>query len=327
MASSPSFWYFTLFDPRLSKELNVGHNHIKNFAATLDFDAIIGKNYLMTKKIFFAVFIIGLGIVLSAGLISVDEVLRVRDNTVMTFDEMVVNAKKSEILFVGELHDFPEHHQLELKVIRTLHESDTPLVIGLEMFRADSQKSLDNWVSGTLTLDKFLPVYYDNWRQDWTLYEDIFSYAREHRIPLIGLNIPDRIAEAVAQKGFTSLTANEKKQLPPEISCDIDPTYMEFIRKAYAGHAQSMNRKFLNFCEAQMVWDKSMAWHLVQYLKKHPGKKMVVLAGVGHAWKRGIPEQVTRFSKYPSTIILPVVPGQVEPDRVTVQDADYVVLR
>jgi uncharacterized iron-regulated protein len=281
----------------------------------------------MRKKFFFVVIIIGLGFTLSVGMKRGGEVLRVRDGTVKTFDEMVGDAKKSDIVFIGELHDFPEHHQLELNVIRTLHKSGTPLVIGLEMFRADSQKSLDNWVNGTLTLDKFLPVYYDNWRENWTLYENIISYAREHRIPLIGLNIPDRIAETVAQKGFTSLDANEKSQLPPEISCDIDPTYMEFIKRAYADHAQSVGRKFLNFCEAQMIWDKSMAWHIVQYLKKNPGKKMVVLAGVGHAWKRGIPEQVSRFFKYPSTVILPVIPGQVERDNVTVQDADYVVLR
>ncbi len=273
------------------------------------------------------VFIVGLGAVLTLGMLPGDDVLRVRDGTVMAFDKVIGDAKKSEVVFVGEVHDFPEHHQLELKVIKTLHETDTPLVIGLEMFRADSQKALDSWVNGSLTLDRFLPVYYDNWRQDWTLYRKIFLYAREHRIPLIGLNIPDAIAETVAQKGFTALTANEKKQLPPEISCDVDPTYMDFIKKAYAGHLRTVDRKFLNFCEAQMVWDKSMAWHLVRYLEKHPGKKMVVLAGVGHAWKRGIPQQVSRFSKFATTVILPVVPGQVEPDLVTVQDTDYVVLR
>jgi uncharacterized iron-regulated protein len=102
---------------------------------------------------------------------------------------------------------------------------------------------------------------------------------------------------------------------------------MEFIKRAYAGHARTVDKKFLNFCEAQMVWDKSMAWHLVEYLKKHPGKTVIVLAGVGHAWKRGIPEQVSRLSQYTSTIILPLIPDQVEPDSVTLQDADYVVLR
>jgi len=281
----------------------------------------------MRKKYLIALIIlIGLGFSFSVGMKTGNEVLRVRDGAFETFDEMIGDAKKSEIVFIGELHDFPEHHQLELDVIRALHESGTPLVIGLEMFRADSQKSLDEWVSGQLPLDRFLPVYYDNWREDWTLYENIITYSREHRIPLIGLNIPDKIAETVAQKGFASLNTNEKNQLPPEISCDIDPTYMEFIKKAYAGHTQSAGKKFINFCEAQMIWDKSMAWHIVQYLKKNPDKKMIVLAGVGHAWKRGIPEQVERFSKYPSAVILPIIPGQVEPDSVTTQDADYIVL-
>jgi uncharacterized iron-regulated protein len=101
---------------------------------------------------------------------------------------------------------------------------------------------------------------------------------------------------------------------------------MQFIKRAYAGHAQTVDKKFLNFCEAQMVWDKSMAWHLIEYLKKHPRKTVIVLAGVGHAWKRGIPEQVSRLSKYTSTVILPLIPDQVEPGSVTRQDADFVVL-
>jgi uncharacterized iron-regulated protein len=281
----------------------------------------------MKRIILLTACFIALGVALSVALTPSGDVFRVRDKRGTTFGEMIRDARKANIIFVGEIHDVPEYHRLELEVIKAFHESDAPLVIGLEMFRADSQKALDNWVNGSLSLDKFLPVYYDNWRQGWPLYKDIFSYAREHRISMIGLNIPDEIAATVARKGFASLTTSEKKQLPPEISCDIDPTYMEFIKRAYAGHARTVDKKFLNFCEAQMVWDKSMAWHLVEYLKKHPGKTVIVLAGVGHAWKRGIPEQVSRLSQYTSTIILPLIPDQVEPDSVTLQDADYVVLR
>jgi uncharacterized iron-regulated protein len=101
---------------------------------------------------------------------------------------------------------------------------------------------------------------------------------------------------------------------------------MDFIKKAYADHAGHVDKRFLNFCEAQMVWDKSMAWHLVAYIKKHPGRTVIVLAGVGHAWKRGIPEQITRESKYSLSVIMPLVPDQIEPGSVTIQDADYVML-
>ena len=125
------------------------------------------------------------------------------------------------------------------------------------------------------------------------------------------------------------MNPEQKKQLPPEISCDIDPTYMDFIKKAYADHSQKAGNKFLNFCEAQMVWDKTMAWHLIKYLDKHRGKTVIVLAGVGHAWKRGIPEQMVRQSQsqYRSKTILPLVPGQIEPESISIRDADYVLLR
>ena len=161
----------------------------------------------------------------------------------------------------------------------------------------------------------------------WPAYRAIFLFAREHRIPLVGLNIPDDIVKAVAQGGFIALNAEQKQKLPPGISCNIDPTYMEFIRKAYAGHPQQEDKRFLNFCEAQMVWDKSMAWKLIEYRKMHPGKTTIVLSGVGHAWKRGIPEQVARQSSFTYKVVLPVIPGQIEPGSVSLHDADYVMLQ
>ena len=240
------------------------------------------------------------------------KVLRVSDGKVISFEQMIDDLKKVSVVFVGEVHDEPEHHQAELRVLRAMHQSNEPFAVGLEMFRAESQKKLDSWTTRKISLDQFLQAYYDNWRQPWPLYRDIFEYARENQIPLVGLNIPDSISKKVGANGFGSLTPDEKKQLPPGISCNVDPTYMEFIRKAYSGHHAAGDREFVNFCEAQMVWDKSMAWHLAGYLKKNPGKRMIVLAGVGHAWKRGISEQLPAESKLTYRVVLPVIPNEAD---------------
>jgi uncharacterized iron-regulated protein len=184
---------------------------------------------------------------------------------------------------------------------------------------------LDSWVQGKLSLDQFLPAYYENWRLPWPLYHDIYWYARDHEIRLVGLNISQQITEKVAKQGFAALTEQERRLLPRGISCNVDATYREFIRKAYSGHAHH-DHLFDHFCEAQMVWDKSMAWQLVQYLKKNPDKTVVVLAGVGHAWKRGIPEQVALESAFTYRVVLPLIPDQIEKTTVTTKDADYVLL-
>ncbi len=253
-----------------------------------------------------------------------DDVLRTRDGDVIQFGQMVGEIKKANIIFVGESHDSERDHQIQLDVIKSLNKAGAALAIGTEMFRADSQKQLDEWTKGTLGLNDFLRVYYKNWNMPWSLYEDIFVYARDNRIPLIGLNVPEEITQKVSREGFSSLTDAELKQLPPGISCDVDRAYMDFIRRAYSVHGRD-EKSFVSFCEAQMVWDKTMAWHLTEFLKKNPHRTVVVLAGIGHSWKRGIPEQVKRLSSLSYRVILPEVPEHVSGVAALAQDADYIM--
>jgi uncharacterized iron-regulated protein len=160
----------------------------------------------------------------------------------------------------------------------------------------------------------------------WPLFRP-FLYARDHDIPLLALNIPQDISQKVRQSGFSSLTDKELKQLPPGLSCSVDGKYMKFIRKAFAYHNND-DKAFVNFCEAQLLWDKSMAWYLLDYLGKHPGRKVVVITGITHAWKRGIPDQLRQLlgeSNY--RVLLPEIPGAIEPGSITSDDADYIFLK
>lgn len=253
------------------------------------------------------------------------DVLRVRDGRVISFGEMMGELNNADMVFVGEDHDNEKHHRAQLDVIRDLKQKGVPLGIGLEMFRADSQAALNQWIKGDIKPDKFINVYYDNWNLPWPLYKSIFLYSREKNIPMIGLNLPERISRKVSKEGFKSLSPADMKELPQGITCDVDRDYMEFIRKAHGGHGGS-EKSFVNFCEAQMVWDKTMALRLIEYKKRSPGTTIVVLAGAGHTWKHGIPAQIKKTSKYTSITILPDVPGKVHRSEITLSDADYVLL-
>jgi uncharacterized iron-regulated protein len=254
-----------------------------------------------------------------------DRVFRTRDGEIIRFGQMISEMSKINIIFVGESHDSARDHQIQLDVIRSLNKAGVALAIGTEMFRADSQRQLDEWTKGTLGLKDFLKVYYGNWNLPWPLYADIFLYARENRIPLIGLNVPEEITQKVSREGFSALTGKELKELPPGISCDVDPSYMDFIRRAYSVH-RGEEKSFVHFCEAQMVWDKAMAWKLAEFLKGNPRRTVVVLAGIGHSWKKGIPEQLSRMSPLSYRVLLPAVPEHMAGASALVQDADYVLV-
>jgi len=251
-------------------------------------------------------------------------VLRVSDRKIISFSRMMDEIKGTQVVVIGENHDNPEHHQLQLDVIDAFHQADRPLVIGLEMFNADNQRQLDRWIAGKLDKPSFIRLYYDNWRMPWSLYSEIFLYARDHGIPLLGLNIEQGIPQKVARRGFGSLTRKELKKVPSGITCDVDAAYMAFIRRAYTTHTRD-EKSFVHFCEAQKLWNVAMASRIIGYFEKHVGQTMVVLTGTGHALKRGMPAEIGQSSHLIYKVILPEFPEMARKD-VTVNDADYMIL-
>lgn len=250
---------------------------------------------------------------------------RVNDGKTVSFGEMIDEIKTAQVVFVGESHDQSTHHQLQLEVIRALQREGKPLAVGFEMFTARSQPVLDRWVSGQMPQDEFIRAYYENWTFPWPLYRDILLFVKEHRIPAVGLNVEPSITRKVAQSGFASLTKEELATLPPDVGCAVDKEYMDFVRRAHAMHGHG-NRNFVFFCQAQLLWDQVMARNIVGFLKNNPERTIVVITGNGHAWKRGIPEQVRLLSSSVTyRVLLPMMPGHIDSSSISTGDADYIL--
>ena len=270
-------------------------------------------------------FILCLVILTSAGACSGSErVLRVRDGKLISFRAMIRELSGTSIILVGENHDEKQHHAAQLAVIKALHKKKRALAVGMEMFPAETQKELDRWTGGKADFKEFVRLYYENWQMPWPLYRDILLYVRDYRIPLLGLNVPREISGRVAAEGFAALSSEEKKRLPPDITCNVDPVYMAFIRNAYRAHGHGM-KSFVHFCETQKLWNRSMAWYLTRYLEKNPQHSVVVVTGAGHALRRAIPAEIKDLSSFSSAVILPQM-NDMPPETVTAEDADYILL-
>jgi uncharacterized iron-regulated protein len=155
------------------------------------------------------------------------------------------------------------------------------------------------------------------------LYKDIFLYARDHNIPLIGLNVPREITKKVSENGFGSLTQRERKKLPPGVTCELDGRYKDFLRRLFHVKGKS-DASFNNFCEAQVLWDQAMAFYLSRYVEKNPERVVAVLSGSVHAWKYGIPRQLQRYISLPYKVLLPDLPGDYS--TLSRDDADYLII-
>jgi len=252
------------------------------------------------------------------------KIQRLSDGAAISFSKMIGELEGVGFVFVGEKHNSMENHQVQLKIIEELHRRGRHLTVGLEMFWAKSQPELDRWSAGEMNDDDFIRLYYRNWRMPWPLYRNIFFYLKEQGIPMVGLNIPNTISKKVAAHGADSLSEEDLAELPPGLSCDVRPGYKDFIRQVFTEHAGE-GKSFQNFCEAQVLWDKVMAWHLLQQESKNPGMT-VVLCGFVHALKRGIPSRVEEMQKGSTVkVIVPWAQG-MDPRSITSKLADYLII-
>lgn len=250
-------------------------------------------------------------------------IIDVAEKTEVSPEALLEDLRRAQVIFLGEFHDHVGHHRAQLTIIDALDDDERPLAIGLEMFRKDSQETLDRWTANDLPFLKFLSVYKDNWSM-WEEYREIFMHARNEEVKMLGLNIPRSITSKVLRNGFKALP-EEERQMLGNVQCVVTPVYSDYIRQAmggYGGHGE----QYLHFCEAQLLWDTMMARNLVEFLQKNPDYRVVVLAGSGHAWKFGIPTQMLEQAEISYRVLLPEVSSRVDRQSVTSDITDYLWL-
>lgn len=235
-------------------------------------------------------------------------------STLTTLSAVIEAVAGKKIVYVGEFHDRPSHHQVQLEVIQGLYKKNPLLAIGMEMFQRPFQRVLDDFIAGRIDEREFLKKseYFPRWSFDYTLYKPILSFAREKKIPVVALNLQREIIEKVAKGGLDALNDEERKGLPAEIDVS-DAAYRERLEQVFRLHGRgghgSTERSFDNFFLSQILWDETMSRSIDEFFRTHPAYEkdgqMVVIAGGGHlAYGSGIPKRTFRRNAYPYAIVL-----------------------
>ncbi len=251
-------------------------------------------------------------------------VLRLGDGAEISLERMSGKLARARVIVVGESHTNQAHHRLQLEIIKSLAAAGVRLAVGLEMFERKNQADLDHWVAGRIDEASFEKLYLENWNLPWRLYRPIFVYARERRLPLIGLNIDPDLARAVARRGLSVLSPEQVRELtqPP---CPPPEAYQNLLRDQLQAHDHG-RMNFDDFMAAQTLRDGFMARTALAYLSTDPNRTLVVLTGSVHAWKPALPRQLACLGQKSVKVVLPAEAGVFPDEGPTSADADYVWL-
>ncbi len=211
----------------------------------------------------------------------------------VSFEEMVEDLNRHQVIFVGENHSRTSDHVIQLKVIQAIFKNNHAIVVGMEMFDRSYQPVLDLWSAGVLDEETFLRKshWYANWRYDFSLYRDILLFIKQNKIKLTALNIPFHIPARIRVGGIENLSDSDKMYLPKEIDTS-NTAHRNFAEAVFAKHNFKSHVNFDDFYMAQCVWDEIMAESVATDLGNN---KIIVLTGNGHIqYKYGVPDRAFR---------------------------------
>ncbi|MDB5239924.1 MAG: iron-regulated protein [Spirosoma sp.] len=220
-----------------------------------------------------------------------------------TYSKLLRQATEADVVLFGELHNNPICHWLELQLTKDLAgQKKGNLVLGAEMFEADNQTALSDYVQGRSTGSEFAKAT-RLWPNFDTDYKPLVDLAREQKIPFIATNVPRRYASLVSRQGLAALdtlSADAKRQMAPlPFVVDLTlPGYQAMLEmmagssngggatkssgtdskaNPHAGNADVA----ANFARAQAIKDATMAYFILQNLK--PGQTALHVNGDYHS--------------------------------------------
>eukprot|EP00931_Biecheleriopsis_adriatica_P086478 TRINITY_DN61144_c0_g1_i1.p1 TRINITY_DN61144_c0_g1~~TRINITY_DN61144_c0_g1_i1.p1 ORF type:complete len:456 (-),score=88.29 TRINITY_DN61144_c0_g1_i1:61-1428(-) len=197
------------------------------------------------------------------------------------------DAVAPRLILLGEVHDDSVAHRLQLHILQHCAEAcraqGRRLILSLEMFEADVQDVLDEYVLQRAIREQDMLQDARPWGNYQRDYRPLVEFCRERGIRVVAANAPRRYVSLVAREGAKSLQGVLAKaclplELPPMPLPPPSPAYCQKFAEtiamqmpASAGNGESGSCPFIGFrsedvrqarpemLEAQQLWDHTMA--------------------------------------------------------------------
>lgn len=135
-----------------------------------------------------------------------------------SYEKILKKAEEADIILFGELHNNPINHWLQLELTKDLHAKVLDgLVLGAEMFEADDQLIINEYLGGHYNYEIFKKEA-KVWPNNTTDYQPLLDFAVANQLTFIATNIPRRYANMVYKDGFRAfndLNDDAKKYIAP----------------------------------------------------------------------------------------------------------------
>lgn len=205
----------------------------------------------------------------------------------LTADQLAVKLQEYNVIFFGEFHDQREIHEAEIALLKALYKiRGDKLVLSMEMFEADNQAKLNEFLADKIDETTFLDLSrpWSNYKID---YAPLVNFAKEHKIPVLAANVPRFLAAHVA-KNNASLDGidDQDKQWLPKNTYVLEGDYKEKFYNQMSSPDTPMKmtpQRLAAVYAAQCLKDNKMAESMAAFYDEDNEGQMLHINGCFHS--------------------------------------------
>ncbi len=222
----------------------------------------------------------------------------------------------ADLALLGEVHDNPDVHLLQARLIRTIVDSGRRPALALEMLTADLQPELDAARAKTPREPQNLAgVWAHGGWPDFDMYRPVLAAGLEAGLTLVAANLPRAEVHALVKDGIAAADPALRKRL--ESGPALSPEAIEELRaEMKVAHCGELPDAMMDpLILAQRARDATMSLRLAEASRSSGG---ILIAGSGHVRARDVPAWLAVDA--PGRKIVSVAFVEVSPSRKSPQE-------
>lgn len=242
---------------------------------------------------------------------SVGQLIDLKTNQSIYVEQLLSQLSTQDYILIGEEHDQPLHHQIELYLFKQLAQKMKLHSVAFEMLQVDQQPLINKIQFSRTTFSSD-----DEWKKaikwkkwDWTMYRNLIIEGLQSNSHVLATNLTDQEVEILLQgahplKGTFSISNKVKHK----------------IAQLLSSTNQHLPYPIENMVSVQQFRDRRMAEQLI----KNALSTSLLIAGNHHVNKEiGVPLHIAEYDKTKKVAVLML---KTEKEDITSSQADYLWL-
>ena len=232
---------------------------------------------------------------------------------------VAARARKAEVVYLGELHDNPQHHAIQTRILEALLAAGGRPAIAFEMIPEARQATLEAAVrsdAGAVEVDRQLAWSERGW-PDFAMYWPLFELARKHGLPVVATDLDPGVNRRIGRDGLGAAgvdPARLRSVLPDDPARD-----QAIARRIRAAHCDRISEsRAMRMLESWYARNVVIARRVSGALGEAP--QVVVIIGRGHQSPGAVPEQLDALRPGTRQLVVGLFEGRADGPAETTAD-------